>query len=97
MPASFFSKRNISGVSNLNELTQKNKKKTYDVIDLLAFSLVSITVCVYSLGKSIIVHICKHQHEMILSYANPFNKKFRKLPVKIWAKTCEQFLNTLNG
>ena len=34
---------------------------------------------------------------MILSYANPFNKKFRKLPVKIWAKTCEQFLNTLNG
>ena len=97
MPAFFFSKRNISGVSNLNELTQKNKKKTYDAIDLLAFSLVSITVCVYSLGKSIIVHICKHQHEMILSYANPFNKKFRKLPVKIWAKTCEQFLSTLNG
>ena len=97
MPALFFSKRNISGLSNLNELTQKKKRKTYDAIDLLAFSLVSITHCVYSLGKSIIVHICKHQHEMILSYANPFNKKFRKLPVKIWAKTCEQFLNTLNG
>ena len=39
---------------------KKKKKKTYDAIDLLAFSLVSITVCVYSLGKSIIVHICKH-------------------------------------
>ena len=38
------------------------------------------------------------EHEMILSYAKPFNEKLREQLVKIWKKrkTREQFFNTFN-
>ena len=70
----------------ITNFTQR-KRKTYDVNDLLTLSLVSIIAYIYSLGRKIYCTCLKTTwHEMILSYAKPFNKKIHKQLVKIWKK-----------
>ena len=61
-----------------SNFTQRNRK-TYDANDLLALSLVNVIVYIYSLGKKFdCTYLKTTEHEMILSYAKPFNEKMCK-------------------
>ena len=66
----------------LTDFTQR-KRKTY-ANDLLALSLVSIIVYIYSLGKKFYrTYLKTTEHEMILPYAKPFNEEMREQVVKL--------------
>ena len=66
----------------LTDFTQR-KRKTY-ANDLLALSLVSIIVYIYSLGKKFYrTYLKTTEHEMILPYAKPFNDEMREQVVKL--------------
>ena len=75
----FFSKETFPVYLTLTNITQK--RKTYDANDLLALSLGSIIVCIYFLGKTFYcIYLETKDHEVILSYAKPFNEKMSKQP-----------------
>ena len=78
-----FSKETFLLYLTLTNFTQR-MRKTYDANDLLALSLASIIVYICSYGEKIYCTYSKTTgHEMILSYAKPFNEKTRKQLVKI--------------
>ena len=62
------------------------KRKTNDA--MIAFSVVSIIVPIYSLGKRFYcVYSKTTEHEMILPYTKPFTEKMREELIKIWKKS----------
>ena len=62
------------------------KRKTNDA--MIAFSVVSIIVPIYSLGKRFYcVYSKTTDHEMILPYTKPFTEKMREELIKIWKKS----------
>ena len=62
------------------------KRKTNDA--MIAFSVVSIIVPIYSLGKRFYCAYSKTtEHEMILPYTKPFTEKMREELIKIWKKS----------
>ena len=62
------------------------KRKTNDA--MIAFSVVSIIVPIYSLGKRFYcVYSKTAEHEMILPYTKPFTEKMREELIKIWKKS----------
>ena len=62
------------------------KRKTNDA--MIAFSVVSIIVPIYSLGKRFYcVYSKTTEHEMILPYTKPFPEKMREELIKIWKKS----------
>ena len=77
----------------------QRKRKTYDANDLLALSIVSIIVCIYSLGKKFYCTNFKTaERELILSFGRPFNEKMHEQRIEIWRreKAWERFFNTFN-
>ena len=55
---------------------------------MIAFSVVSIIVPIYSLGKRFYcVYSKTAEHEMILPYTKPFTEKMREELIKIWKKS----------
>ena len=62
------------------------KRKTNDA--MIAFSVVSIIVPIYSLGKRFYcVYSKTTENEMILPYTKPFTEKMREELIKIWKKS----------
>ena len=71
----FFRKKDFQFIPP-QQILLKKKRKTYYANDLLALSLVSIIAYIYSYGKNFYCTYLKATgHEMILSYAKPFNEK----------------------